>query len=69
MSWAAKRETTKDEDGAYCLLGIFSIFIPLIYGEGKEHALKRLQREVDSLPTTGTMTIAYCVSLTCSGLL
>jgi hypothetical protein len=51
MAWAAKRQTTKDEDGAYCLLGIFSIFMPLIYGEGKEHALKRLQREVDGLST------------------
>jgi hypothetical protein len=42
MSWASNRQTTRDEDGAYCLLGIFGIFIPLIYGEGKEHALKRL---------------------------
>jgi hypothetical protein len=53
MSWAANRQTTRDEDGAYCLLGIFGIFMPLIYGEGKEHALKRLQREVDGLPTIG----------------
>jgi len=54
MTWAAKRQTTKDEDGAYCLLGIFSIFMPLIYGEGKENALRRLQREIDGLPVNGT---------------
>ena len=53
MAWAARRQTTKDEDGAYCLLGIFNIFMPLIYGEGKENALKRLQREIDGLPVTG----------------
>jgi hypothetical protein len=62
MTWAAKRQTTKDEDGAYCLLGIFSIFMPLIYGEGKEHALKRLQREVDDLSTIGTMPVARYMS-------
>jgi tetratricopeptide (TPR) repeat protein len=47
MGWAAKRQTTKGEDGAYCLLGIFGIFLPLIYGEGREHALKRLEKEVN----------------------
>ena len=53
MTWAANRQTTEAEDGAYCLLGIFNIFMPLIYGESKDNALKRLQREVDGLPTTG----------------
>src|SRR2546430_8531576 len=33
MSWASKRETTKMEDIAYCLLGIFEVQMPLIYGE------------------------------------
>jgi len=46
MSWAKARETTRGEDNAYCLLGIFDIFIPLIYGEGKANALSRLRREV-----------------------
>jgi hypothetical protein len=53
MAWATNRQTTKDEDSAYCLLGIFSIFMPLIYGEGKDSALKRLRKEVDELPKTG----------------
>ncbi|TGJ75601.1 hypothetical protein E0Z10_g10972 [Xylaria hypoxylon] len=45
MSWAAKRETTRIEDNAYCLLGIFDVNMPLIYGEGKK-AFKRLQEEI-----------------------
>lgn len=47
MSWAAKRKTTIKEDQVYCLLGIFEVFIPLIYGEGEEHARLRLEREVE----------------------
>jgi hypothetical protein len=46
MSWAAKRSTTVEEDQAYCLLGIFDTYLPLIYGEGKEHAFRRLRREI-----------------------
>ncbi|USP76289.1 hypothetical protein yc1106_03563 [Curvularia clavata] len=45
MSWAAKRETTRIEDQAYCMLGIFEINMPLIYGEG-ENAFIRLQEEI-----------------------
>jgi len=45
MSWAAHRETTRVEDRAYCLLGIFGIYMPLIYGEG-ERAFTRLQEEI-----------------------
>jgi hypothetical protein len=45
MSWAAKRETTRIEDTAYCLLGIFDVNMPLLYGEeGK--AFRRLQEEI-----------------------
>jgi hypothetical protein len=46
LSWAARRQTTHEEDGAYCLLGIFGIHLPLIYGEGKDNAHKRLKREI-----------------------
>ncbi len=49
MAWAKNRQTTKKEDEAYCLLGICSAFMPLIYGEGKENALSRLQRELNPL--------------------
>ncbi|TVY70158.1 Vegetative incompatibility protein HET-E-1 [Fusarium oxysporum f. sp. cubense] len=45
MSWASKRETTRIEDMAYCLLGIFDVNMPLIYGEGKKSFI-RLQMEI-----------------------
>ncbi|OCK72907.1 hypothetical protein K432DRAFT_260321, partial [Lepidopterella palustris CBS 459.81] len=46
MSWAAKRETKREEDAAYSLLGIFDIHMPLIYGEGRKKAFIRLQKEI-----------------------
>jgi hypothetical protein len=45
MSWAAGRETSRKEDEAYCLLGIFNINMPLLYGEGGK-AFVRLQQEI-----------------------
>ncbi|KAH6870736.1 heterokaryon incompatibility protein-domain-containing protein [Alternaria rosae] len=45
MSWASERETTRMEDLAYCLLGIFGVNMPLLYGEGSK-AFLRLQEEI-----------------------
>lgn len=45
ISWAAHRETTRIEDRAYSLLGIFGINMPMLYGEGKR-AFTRLQEEI-----------------------
>lgn len=45
MSWAATRETTRVEDKAYCLMGLFGVNMPLLYGEGK-NAFLRLQLEI-----------------------
>ncbi|CRK09690.1 hypothetical protein BN1708_002242 [Verticillium longisporum] len=45
MSWAANRTTSRAEDIAYCLLGIFDIQMPLLYGEG-HRAFRRLQLEL-----------------------
>jgi hypothetical protein len=45
MSWASKRKTTRAEDIAYCLLGIFGINMPMLYGEG-DGAFIRLQEEI-----------------------
>ncbi|KAF2801249.1 uncharacterized protein BDZ99DRAFT_403752 [Mytilinidion resinicola] len=42
LLWAVKRQTTIEEDQAYCLLGIFGIHMPLIYGEGVKNASIRL---------------------------
>ncbi|KAF2185713.1 HET-domain-containing protein [Zopfia rhizophila CBS 207.26] len=45
MAWASKRETAKIEDQAYCLMGLFGVNMPMIYGEG-ENAFQRLQLEI-----------------------
>ena len=45
MSWVAGRQTSRTEDLAYCLLGIFDINMPLLYGEGQK-AFYRLQMEI-----------------------
>ncbi|KAJ3565285.1 hypothetical protein NPX13_g7561 [Xylaria arbuscula] len=45
MSWAAYRITTRVEDRAYSLLGLFNVNMPLLYGEG-EKAFTRLQEEI-----------------------
>jgi hypothetical protein len=45
ISWASRRQTTRIEDEAYCLLGILEIIMPLLYGEGKR-AFRRLQEEI-----------------------
>jgi hypothetical protein len=47
MLWAKTRQTKREEDRAYSLLGIFGIHMPLIYGEGSASAFKRLQEEID----------------------
>lgn len=46
MSWASTRETTRPEDVAYCLLGLFGVNMPLLYGEGSTKAFIRLQKEI-----------------------
>ena len=45
MSWASQRMTTRVEDEAYSLFGLFGIHMPLLYGEGK-NAFLRLQLEI-----------------------
>jgi hypothetical protein len=45
MSWASRRETTRLEDMAYCLMGLFAVNMPPLYGEG-ENAFRRLQLEI-----------------------
>lgn len=49
MSWASHRHTEEEEDQVYSLLGIFDVSMPLIYGEGKEKASKRLQVEINKI--------------------
>lgn len=54
MSWASRRRTTRIEDEAYCLLGIFDINMPLLYGEGPK-AFMRLQEEILKVSTDHTI--------------
>ncbi|CAI9634054.1 unnamed protein product [Alternaria burnsii] len=62
MSWASSRVTKRTEDIAYCLLGIFEINMPLIYGEGKR-AFLRLQEEIikrnNDLTILGWDSVSY----------
>ena len=45
FSWASRRRTSRIEDHAYCLFGIFQVSLPLMYGEGNR-AFQRLQEEL-----------------------
>ena len=45
MSWVSRRATSRVEDMAYCMLGLFEVNMPLLYGEGKK-AFLRLQLEI-----------------------
>ncbi|GAW20295.1 hypothetical protein ANO14919_097960 [Xylariales sp. No.14919] len=45
MKWASQRKTTRLEDMAYCLMGLFDVNMPLLYGEGTK-AFIRLQEEI-----------------------
>jgi hypothetical protein len=55
LSWAKNRQTTREEDKAYSLLGVFDVYMPLIYGEGGDNALTRLREEIDK-PSKGEHT-------------
>lgn len=46
MSWTKNRQTKRREDKAYSLLGIFGVYMPLIYGEGEDNAFLRLRKEI-----------------------
>lgn len=49
-SWAAHRKTKRIEDSAYCLMGIFDVYMPLMYGE-RENALTRLEKKIKKSTT------------------
>jgi len=78
MSWVSKRNTTRIEDIAYCLLGLFNVNMPLLYGEG-EKAFRRLQETIiqtsddetifawTGVETNGTGLLAYRPAQFCEG--
>ncbi|MCJ1386286.1 hypothetical protein MMC17_009412 [Xylographa soralifera] len=47
MSWGKTRQTTREEDETYCLIGLLSISMPACYGEGRKRACDRLLREIE----------------------
>ncbi|KAH8642420.1 hypothetical protein IG631_05362 [Alternaria alternata] len=47
LKWTTHRQTKREEDAAYCLLGCFDVQMPLIYGEGRTNAFVRLRAEYD----------------------
>ena len=59
LSWAMRRSTAREEDAAYCLLGIFGVFMPIIYGEGQENAFRRLLREIKSSTFSEDSSLQY----------
>lgn len=52
LLWAENRQTTRKEDKAYSLLGIFDVYMPFIYGEGRDNALNWLREEINK-PSKG----------------
>ena len=65
MSWAASRETTRPEDIAYCLMGIFGVNMPLLYGEGEQKAFNRLQEEILKATEDDTLLMHICPENDC----
>lgn len=54
LSWVENRQTSRPEDRAYCLLGIFDAHISIEYGEGEASAMARLLAKI--LPSEHTDT-------------
>ncbi|KAG8158230.1 hypothetical protein KVR01_011991 [Diaporthe batatas] len=63
MSWASRRQTTRDEDMAYCLMGLFEVNMPLLYGEGGSKAFFRLQREILNTTQDQSILATACPSV------
>jgi hypothetical protein len=45
ISWDSRRGTTRSEDSVYCLMGLFDVNLPLLYGKGRKGVL-RLQEKI-----------------------
>ena len=58
MRWASSRKTTRLEDEAYCLLGLFNVNMPILYGERRQ-AFQRLQQELIKQQYVDTTIFAW----------
>ncbi|KAF2685037.1 hypothetical protein K458DRAFT_430639 [Lentithecium fluviatile CBS 122367] len=57
LSWSKARHTTRKEDKAYSLLGIFGISMVPNYGEGEENAFRRLHKEITEFLGTKVLSL------------
>jgi hypothetical protein len=46
LGWARSRQTTREEDKCYSLLGLFNVHMSLLYGEGRAKAFRRFHEEL-----------------------
>jgi hypothetical protein len=59
LSWAKRRQTKREEDAVYCLMGLFDVNMPLLYGEGRTRALRRLFIEIEQNNRHATVIETY----------
>jgi hypothetical protein len=69
MSWASCRVTTRPEDRAYSLMGLFKVNMPILYGEGLCSAFDRLQRAIMSNTDDQSIWAWHRTDAVCFGLL
>jgi hypothetical protein len=63
FKWAEKRKTKHEEDWAYCLLGIFGVFMVPNYGEGQDNAVRRLRNKISKASQHETRIVSRCKNL------
>lgn len=69
MAWAARRQTAREEDLAYALMGLFDVNMPILYGEGLKKAFRRLQLEIIQMNSTDQSIFIWRTNKRISGLL
>jgi hypothetical protein len=58
-SWAERRNTTIEEDEAYCLIGIFDVSLVPNYGERRDQAFRRLEEEIHKMYKGNLFVLMY----------
>jgi hypothetical protein len=58
MSWVGRRQTKREEDMAYSLLGILQVYMPIMYGEGRDNAFARLHKEINTRYSQESQNVA-----------
>ncbi|KAF2452243.1 P-loop containing nucleoside triphosphate hydrolase protein, partial [Lineolata rhizophorae] len=68
LSWSRGRRTTRKEDRAYSLLGLFSIFMPPNYGEGEDNAFRRLTKNIEKASQDRSQDLTWSATAVASTL-